>query len=958
MPDMNEKVVLLSLLLAFGAFAQGVVHDGGSSPVPRVAPLSPEEQATVVAEIRRMVKTPESEVTGFVVKDVTPELIERAYATPSFLAEPRNVRENGLIFAGRGPLLAFNKPSDVIEKLARWFPQEVAAARNDPRRNFFMHLHLYGPFPGWEAEPASFLALWNCLPTAAWIRPDGDPFARRLGDGLPLLPGGATSSATHEYDFGFCVRERNGRRNARTEAELPALVAEREAMARQVVPYLRRFFASFLTANGCRGSGPDDCVVVLRAWAELDAADPALAATLRTLEPTIAPDAPLPPFQKALHAYGPGGQEGEPRTDAILRRGAFLRAKLQSVLAAPDAWPPGALDDMLAHLQRQRSMTAQATDHRWSMFTLSYYNEPINPWGLVAQASSQQPAMRAAIMRELGRLTQSGAGCSEIEPWLEAGKPSIGAEFALPLWTEGRSTPCITPNWAWLMGPAPEAGALRAGYLALLERPGHPARRDELLTTFTDQGGACFNREPPSPDWTQALCRAWIAAPQNAPLSLAPRAVVDAPSAVPPSGSDEAPFGPAQTAWLDQLVEGLSPGARKELHRIALDLERREVRISIARLWSQARPSFALLELRFHDERQPVLILLLDNEGLTPVAIPARFEPERQQVLRVSDLDGDGNVELWWGTALRACQHDASDLLRDIDCSIDAADMGEVNDGVLTYFRRSAPVAAATSFRVPRFSRAAGASVASPATECNRVLVGSVLAERLPIRYADDEEGGASNVIAIACRPHPERPGETVVALFFDAEQRDEQTGLAEAAKDFAMAIIDLGAKRVVAFHRSTVVEDASIRIDGGSLKLDLAPYVLKPGTRALGVRMDIGHSPRCAEGGESNYLTLFVQEGEALRPVLKDLAMTQWRVAGPDVCGESANYILDTATLSIELGDPGAGGWRDLRLIARHRIGGPDPVPAETSATDRREVVILRAKGSAYETAEIEFFR
>lgn len=954
---MNPNFVLLLLLFAFGAFAESVEHGKASSPVTRVAPLTPEEQALVVAEIQRMIKAPESEVRRFVVKDVTPELIERAYATPSFLAEPRNVRENGLIFAGQGPLLSFAKPSDVIGKLERWFPQEVAAARKDPRRNFFMHLHLYGPFPGWEAEPASFLALWNCLPTMAWIRPNGDPFARRLADSLPLLPGGAIDSAIREYDFGFCVRERNGRLSARTEAEVPALVAEQQAIARQVVPYLRRFFASFLAANGCQGEGPDDCVVVLRAWAELDAADPALAAMLRKLEPTIAPDASLPPFHKALNEYGPGGQEGEPRTDAILRRGAFLRAKLQSVLAAPDAWAPGALGDMLEQLLRQRTMTAQAADHRWSVFALAYYNEPINPWGLVAEATQQQPAMRAAVTRELTRLTQSGSRCSEFEPWLEAGKPSLGAEFALPLWTKGQATPCVTPDWAWLRDPAPAAAALRAGYLALLDVPGHPARREELLTTFSDQGSACFNREPP-PDWMQAICRAWIAEPQNAPLSLAAGAVVDAPFAAPPSASGEEPVGPAQTAWLEQLVDGLSAGARRQLRQIALDLERRKVRISTARMWSQARPPFAVLELRLDDEQQPALILLLGNEDLTNVVVPARFQAERQSVLRVSDLDGDGNVELWWGTSLRACQHDASDLQRDIDCSIDVADMGEVNDGVLTYFRRSAPVAAAPPPRMPRFSRAAAASVAPPLTECNRVLVGSVLAERLPIRYADEEEGGASNVVAIACRPHPEHPNETVVALFFDPAHENEQAR-PDAAKEFVMAIIDLGQRRVVAFHRSPVVEDASIRIDGGSLNLDLARYILKPGTRALGVRMDIGHSPRCAESGENGYLTLFVQEGEALHPVLKDLAMTQWRITGPDVCGEGENRVVDTATLSIELGDPGEGGWRDLRVIARHRVERSDAAPAAAATKDRREVVTtLRAKNGAYEAAGIDIFR
>ena len=94
-----------------------------------VVPLSETEQEAVVAEIRQMVETDVHSVKEFVVREATPERIERLYHTPEFLRQPKDIRENGLIFATRGNLLSFDKPSDVITKVSTWFPDEIAEAR-------------------------------------------------------------------------------------------------------------------------------------------------------------------------------------------------------------------------------------------------------------------------------------------------------------------------------------------------------------------------------------------------------------------------------------------------------------------------------------------------------------------------------------------------------------------------------------------------------------------------------------------------------------------------------------------------------------------------------------------------------------------------------------------------------------------------------------------------------------
>jgi hypothetical protein len=59
---------------------------------------------------------------------------------------------------------------------------------------------------------------------------------------------------------------------------------------------------------------------------------------------------------------------------------------------------------------------------------------------------------------------------------------------------------------------------------------------------------------------------------------------------------------------------------------------------------------------------------------------------------------------------------------------------------------------------------------------------------------------------------------------------------------------------------------------------------------------MDIGYSPSCAEGGESNYLTLFIEDNKHLRPILKNYLMNSWSITeGSNNCGYGdANYTID----------------------------------------------------------------
>ena len=109
------RLIFSALMVAVGVSSPAI-----AASLSTVEPLNPTELNAVVAEIEAMVKTDESEVSAFVVREATPARIDRLYQMPELLTLDKNVRENGLIFAGHGSLLTFTKPSDILHKTRAW----------------------------------------------------------------------------------------------------------------------------------------------------------------------------------------------------------------------------------------------------------------------------------------------------------------------------------------------------------------------------------------------------------------------------------------------------------------------------------------------------------------------------------------------------------------------------------------------------------------------------------------------------------------------------------------------------------------------------------------------------------------------------------------------------------------------------------------------------------------------
>jgi hypothetical protein len=255
-------------------------------------------------------------------------------------------------------------------------------------------------------------------------------------------------------------------------------------------------------------------------------------------------------------------------------------------------------------------------------------------------------------------------------------------------------------------------------------------------------------------------------------------------------------------------------------------------------------------------------------------------------------------------------------------------------------------------FALPASARPAGMGAAAAAQaepESCKNVVGKTLEATLGIDFGNVEvDDSHGDVITLACKAHPARPGLTIAAMFYrlkDARGEEEKD-----KSGFAVALIDPQRKIVHSLYRTVLEDEATMRSSGG-LSIDTARYQLKPGVRAFGVRMSIGWGPRCADGGWDNFLTLFVEEGKQLTPVLEMLPMDTWAFSkGENTCDpETQDGAFETTAWSLALSNSTTAGWRDLDVVARTTVDAP-PAPDGTTVQGKPRVVYkLRKKGKLY---------
>ena len=185
----------------------------------------------------------------------------------------------------------------------------------------------------------------------------------------------------------------------------------------------------------------------------------------------------------------------------------------------------------------------------------------------------------------------------------------------------------------------------------------------------------------------------------------------------------------------------------------------------------------------------------------------------------------------------------------------------------------------------------------------------------LSVEAFSQEVGEVAPIIkAAACKKNPTDGRITIAAFAYDIGKQD--------AKAMVVALVDESTRDVVASFRSEVGEDAAMRVDIGSLRIDTAAYKLAPGVRAFGIDLTSGYNPNCGGGGTGAERTLYVQDGKLLRPIF-GLTMSSWNYSKGDSprCTsdpeEADNAVIENTDFSIAVDRTLTNGYRDLIIRA-----------------------------------------
>lgn len=731
----------------------------------KTGPLTPKERELVIQEITLMSQTNEQDVTKFLVREATPSRIERLYLSPDVLKLSTNLREYGLILAGKeSKLLSFEKPSDVLQKISTWFPEELGKARAQGAL-WPDSINLKGPYSNWDPEPAAFVALWKCMPRIAWLMPDRLPFPRPFLDKNSLIYPLAAQNVfaapadpsykgeqgysdapmtadVGEYEFGFCVWQRlSNLPHTGPQSANGHTVSNVDNEA--VTPLLRKKFAHYLKKNRCKGRGPDDCVLILRLWASLDAGDPALASLLKLIEPDIWPGLPQPGVfttKTGIHDF-PYLQEKN--IDPFIRKASFLRTKVLSLLIAPDQWPPSALTSTL------RQMT-ELEDAHWALYSRNamHYDNwaemgPIDPWSALGVARDTTD-LDKALLGELTRLGRQNK-CAEFDRWIRHIGSAYKTIYAQREIASNHMPHCALPDWhAVLNDDSPSSGQTpdTEKYLAMIDHVtgdvlnmllfgltdygqkcfgnstnmvtwqrnvcerwigelGHvsPSLRDLWLSEPTEYGQKCFNSSAQETPWLRDVCEQWISEPQTVNYSLKHSRLKLTRKKMFAAGKvEDNSWQNNLEAWLVNQVQNKNPSLASRIRQIAQKLSQYRVEVRDVSMWTHPKSakSLIVLEKASSDVPWPYgssrIILVVEPDSVTVAGVPPRFgyQYDEGQLAQVSDLDADGDLEVWFVGSWGEC--DGEDSKPGVDCGIEKVDMGEIHGDVVSYFSRSLPI--------------------------------------------------------------------------------------------------------------------------------------------------------------------------------------------------------------------------------------------------------------------------
>ena len=169
-------------------------------------------------------------------------------------------------------------------------------------------------------------------------------------------------------------------------------------------------------------------------------------------------------------------------------------------------------------------------------------------------------------------------------------------------------------------------------------------------------------------------------------------------------------------------------------------------------------------------------------------------------------------------------------------------------------------------------------------------------------------------VVAAACKVMPNAPGTTIAAVAFDSLPKSRNPD--ESRKLQVVALVEGG--KVAAAEKSQIEEDAATEVGENSYRIDTAPYRLSPDVRAFGVVFtSSARGASCPDADASDELTLWVREGNRIRPVF-GTNLSGWVSVEGEACGPGVgDATSEDARMTIAVEKTSSHGFADLSITA-----------------------------------------
>lgn len=619
---------------------------------------------------------------GFRVLD-TPFLKE-LMASYRFPGLEWGVRQKAYEEAVRRGALDFGSPGDVVEQMRRWFPEYRQSGGKLVGEHYW-----YGPTI--PEESIAFQLVWDCWPEGTTWAPNIDPWLdlrslRHTGASYSGFSQCWDNKLSFSYRTDAVQRDRIGK-------------ATRSLVAKRIVRFLER--------TQCQTSGADDCFLLLLALTELQPNEGRLPGLLERMERLLASqNVPVRPHQRLallrarISVAVLAAEAGQGQHLTIWRN----RAINWLVVHAPGLadWLEDYLGIGAANLQLDQQVAlAELTSSLHAVLQSDGFVFPaccaydamgrlVHPLAPLA-GHERAPVVAQAVTTVAGRIAQQGCVPGIMRSNLPDRSPGheilsmLRFEYSLARAGAGDETRCwdITPDQSVLTLHGAKAMADRLQPLAMQD--GHPYAAHEarrVLLDLCSAGGSHGLRS--------AECEAL------APLRQDRR--------------------PAEGVRFDHAtVDGQAPIDRRfpanvadQIRRLLADAACRPNRIRLfggeeagpAVLVTDCRnaasaedeevvfPDF-LTRPRYESHAYPLTLLVTGNRVVS-VAIPDElgFLYETGRLVGVSDMDGDGRLELWFEGSVAECDTD------DAECESEGVVMGELLGPVVSFYvdNRRAPV--------------------------------------------------------------------------------------------------------------------------------------------------------------------------------------------------------------------------------------------------------------------------